>query len=196
MVSELEERLLRLRYCLNHRCYGAIIKFRVGISLNLNLQAEMLGQAADDDEDTQSSPVCSTCPQDRAKAARQSKVLRGLYRIVKNILPWGQGFLKEILKNTAHGSPSSAKNLTSTPRDSESNENTLQSPPSYLRCLTCFPWAHSCPDTVPFPALLCALDAPHPRRQCLLHVPTLQRTPFYNTHHTCDCFLSPCDARI
>lgn len=194
MVSELEERLLRLRYCLNHRCYGAIIKFRVGISSNLNLQAEMLGQMADN-EDTQSSPVCSACPQDRAKAARQSKVLHGLYRIVKNILPWGQGFLKEILKNTAHGSHSSAKNLTSTPRDSESNENTFQSPPSYLRCLICFPWAHSCPDTVPFPVLLCTLGAPHPRHQCLAHVLTLQHTPFYNTHHICD-FLSPCDARI
>lgn len=191
MVSELEERLLRLRYCLNHRCYSAKIKIRVGVSSNLNLQAEMLGQVADGYEDTQSSPVCSTCPQDRAKAARQSKVLHGLYRIVKNILPWGQGFFKEILKNTAPGSPSSAKNLISTPRDSESYENTFQSPPSYLRCRICFPWAHSCPDTVPF-----TVGAPRPGHRCLVHVLTLQHTPFDNTHHICYCFLSPCDARI
>ena len=66
-------------------------KCRVGISSNLSLQAEMLGQLADNDEDMQSSPVCSTGPQDRAKAARQSKASHGLYRIKKNILPWGQG---------------------------------------------------------------------------------------------------------
>ena len=104
MFSELEERLLMLRYGLNHRCYGAIIKFRVGISSNLSLQAEMLGQAADGDEAIESSPVCSTCPQDHAKAARQGKESHGLYRLMKNILPWGQGFLKQILKNTAPGS--------------------------------------------------------------------------------------------
>lgn len=84
-----------LRYGLNHRCSGAIIKFRVE-----SLRSEPAGRDAGPggrraDEMRSGAHLCAL----RAHRIVQKlhavvSGIDGLYRIMKNILPWGQGFLK------------------------------------------------------------------------------------------------------
>ena len=73
------------------RCHCAVQSRNLLEPLPAGRDAEQL---ADDGGDTQSSLMYSTCPQGCAKAPNQSKVLHCLYRIVKNIPPWGKGLTK------------------------------------------------------------------------------------------------------